>query len=239
MKQRLNSSILGASNNLTKQPTHTYQMQSCNAEHHQDMKHKEMSNKGICHKTYTTTGYITLGLCKVNANRTTIIKYKNYAKNTKHSSNTNPWKNSKESTTECLKNLHWLPIQKRIDYKICTLIYKYHKGKAPSYLQNLIQEKKKQTIPDLYQKTTKMFKQSHTQESTLLPADHSVPIVQIYGTHYQTESEKKSTLKNFKQYLKHIFSQLYACKVLSIMIGIPLSAIPNQQLLLLCLVNTH
>ena len=48
-----------------------------------------------------------------------------------------PWK----STAECLKSLHWLPIQQRIDYKICTLIHKCHNKQAPVYLQNLIQEK--------------------------------------------------------------------------------------------------
>ena len=50
-------------------------------------------------------------------------------------------KNAMESTTECLKALHWLPIQQRIDYKICTLIHKFHNKEAPVYLQNLIQEK--------------------------------------------------------------------------------------------------
>ena len=52
-------------------------------------------------------------------------------------------KSAKESTTDCLKTLHWLPIQQRIDYKIYTLIHKCNKGKTSSYLQNLMQEKKK------------------------------------------------------------------------------------------------
>ena len=39
-----------------------------------------------------------------------------------------------ESTTECLKTLHWLPIQQKIDYKICTLIHKCHNKQAPVYL---------------------------------------------------------------------------------------------------------
>ena len=50
-------------------------------------------------------------------------------------------KNAMESTTECFKPLHWLLIQQRIDYKICTLIHKCHNKRAPVYLQNLIQEK--------------------------------------------------------------------------------------------------
>ena len=90
---------------------------------------------------YTTTGYITLALCKLNASKTTTIEYKNHAENP-HSHKTNPCKNAKESTMECLKTLHWSLIQQRIDYKTCTLIHKCYKGKTPSYLQNLLQEKK-------------------------------------------------------------------------------------------------
>ena len=50
-------------------------------------------------------------------------------------------KNAMESTTQCLKTLHWLLIQWQIDYRICTLIYKCCSKQAPVYLQNLIQEK--------------------------------------------------------------------------------------------------
>ena len=91
-------------------------------------------------QTNFVAGHITPRLCKLNASRTAIIKYKNNAKSPKHSCKTNPWKKAMESTTECLKTLHWLPIQQRIDYKICTFIHKCHNKQAPVYLQNLIQE---------------------------------------------------------------------------------------------------
>ena len=67
-------------------------MQICNAENHQDKKHKEISNKGNMPQTYTTTGYITLGLCKLNASRTTIIKYENHAEIQNTAARLNPWK---------------------------------------------------------------------------------------------------------------------------------------------------
>ena len=50
-------------------------------------------------------------------------------------------KHAMESTPECFTTLHWLPIQQRIDYKICTLIHKCHNKQAPVYLQNLIKNK--------------------------------------------------------------------------------------------------
>ena len=37
-----------------------------------------------------------------------------------------------------LKDLHWLPVNKRIDHKICSMTYGCIKGTAPSYLQELI-----------------------------------------------------------------------------------------------------
>ena len=47
------------------------------------------------------------------------------------------------SPRECMKNLHWLPISKRIEHKILTVVYKCTRGLAPKYLQDLI----KQHIP--------------------------------------------------------------------------------------------
>ena len=44
---------------------------------------------------------------------------------------------------ECMKDLHWLPISKRIEHKILTVVYKCTRGLAPKCLQDLI----KQHIP--------------------------------------------------------------------------------------------
>ena len=45
------------------------------------------------------------------------------------------------STTECLRQLHWLPIKSGIAYKVLTMIFKCRHGMAPKYLQDLIQTK--------------------------------------------------------------------------------------------------
>ena len=42
------------------------------------------------------------------------------------------------SPRECRKNLHWLPISKRIEHKVLTIVYKCTRGLAPKYLQDLI-----------------------------------------------------------------------------------------------------
>ena len=42
-----------------------------------------------------------------------------------------------ESTTKCLKILHWLPIKARIEYKAIMLVHKSLQGQAPGYLQDM------------------------------------------------------------------------------------------------------
>ena len=105
------------------------------------MQHKEIPNKRNLQQTNSATGHTTLRLCKLNASNTTIIKYKNHAKSPNTAARLIPRRNVKESTMECLKTLHWLPIQQRKGYKICTLIHKCDTQQAPEYLQNLIEEK--------------------------------------------------------------------------------------------------
>ena len=50
-------------------------------------------------------------------------------------------KHQSHSATECLKQLHWLPIKSRIDYKVLTIVFKYKHGLAPKYLQDLLEAK--------------------------------------------------------------------------------------------------
>ena len=45
------------------------------------------------------------------------------------------------SATEARKELHWLPIKYRVQYKILILVHKCIKGEAPTYLIDLIKEK--------------------------------------------------------------------------------------------------
>ena len=49
-------------------------------------------------------------------------------------------RNLRDSITECLMELHWLPIDYRIQYKIVTLTHKCLHGIGPLYLRNLLVE---------------------------------------------------------------------------------------------------
>ena len=50
-------------------------------------------------------------------------------------------KQKSDSSKECLKTLHWLPIKYRINYKVCTLVFKCLHAMAPPYLIKLIKIK--------------------------------------------------------------------------------------------------
>ena len=50
-------------------------------------------------------------------------------------------KGKMDSTTSCLRQLHWLPVRQRIQYKILTLTYKSYHQTGPKYLQDLIVKK--------------------------------------------------------------------------------------------------
>ena len=42
------------------------------------------------------------------------------------------------SATQCLKELQWLPVKHRIQYKVLVLVYKRVRGEAPDYLINCL-----------------------------------------------------------------------------------------------------
>jgi len=45
-----------------------------------------------------------------------------------------PW----DHVSSALRDLHWLPIQQRIIYKLCVLMYQIHTGRSPSYMSSLV-----------------------------------------------------------------------------------------------------
>ena len=51
-------------------------------------------------------------------------------------------KSKYDSSTQCCKALHWLPIKACIKHKLLTLVHKCVHGEAPQYLKDLISEHK-------------------------------------------------------------------------------------------------
>ena len=52
-------------------------------------------------------------------------------------------KNKYSSSMNALYDLHWLPIQARIDFKILTIVHTCLYGDAPDYLKELLKKKQK------------------------------------------------------------------------------------------------
>ena len=47
-------------------------------------------------------------------------------------------RSKRDSATQCLKELHWLPVHLRIEYKLITTVYKCLHNQAPDYLKEMI-----------------------------------------------------------------------------------------------------
>ena len=47
---------------------------------------------------------------------------------------------NRDSITQCLYQLHWLPVRKWIAFKVLVLTFKLLHGEGPMYLKNLIQK---------------------------------------------------------------------------------------------------
>jgi hypothetical protein len=98
--------------------------------------------------------YLTMDTCRTIV-QAMVISHIDYANSLlfglpettiKHLQNIQNWaaklilrRSKYDSNTEALKYLHWLPVRKRIDYKLLTLVHKILYGEAPSYLKQLLQ----------------------------------------------------------------------------------------------------
>src|SRR5258706_4124541 len=43
-----------------------------------------------------------------------------------------------DHVTQALRQLHWLPIMQRVNYKLCTLMHSIHTGQCPKYLADTV-----------------------------------------------------------------------------------------------------
>ena len=45
---------------------------------------------------------------------------------------------ARDHVKPALKQLHWLPVEQRISYKLCLLMHHFHTDQAPQYLSNCV-----------------------------------------------------------------------------------------------------
>ena len=113
-----------------------------------------------------------------------------------------------DNITQCLKELHWLPVHQRIAYKILTLTYKCLNGQGPQYLREL--------LPPYVQ--CRQGLRSHNQQDLLLRpltrlktfADRSFSIADPTLWNQLPPSLRQADHLTFKKGLKtHLFQSFF------------------------------
>ena len=110
--------------------------------------------------------------------------------------------------TPTLKNLHWLPIQSRIKFKLLLLTYKCQQGIAPSYLSDLLQPH----IParNLRSIALEQLAVPHTRLKSVGERAFSFSAPKLWNE-LPIEMRHAPTLQSFKSALKrHLFTNVYA-----------------------------
>ena len=87
-----------------------------------------------------------------------------------------------EHTTPVLENLHWLPVQQRIMFKVVLFVFKCLNGLAPPYLPELITVKKTRAVVN-YDQMAAYKRRKQTTNSVTEPFLY---VVLCSGTGYQS-----------------------------------------------------
>ena len=113
-----------------------------------------------------------------------------------------------ESITPVLIDLHWLPIQQRIQFKVLLLVYKALHKQSPTYISNLLQ----------LQPSRRQLRSSTSAFQLLEPRTHSVTFADrsfsCFGPRQWNSLphhiKNAQTVVGFKKLLKHhLFHQAY------------------------------
>lgn len=123
-------------------------------------------------------------------------------------------KNKRDSANECLKELHWLPIRFRIDFKNMCLVYKCLNGLAPKYLEDLLvveQGNGKYSLRSGSNTQGIKLKIPRTKRKTFADRSFSVAGPKEWNS-LPNYVKKSQTLEKFKQNLKtYYFKYAFNC----------------------------
>jgi len=110
--------------------------------------------------------------------------------------------------TPLLNTLHWLPVQRRTDYKVALLTFKVHSTSTPSYLHRPLQDRedvhnlqRRSATPALCRPFTKTTMAKRAFHCTAPAIWNSLPKTVL----------DSDTVTSFKSRLKtHLFSQAFS-----------------------------
>ena len=113
-----------------------------------------------------------------------------------------------ESSTSCLRNLHWLPIRARIEHKLLTITYKCLNGEAPDYLSELLS-----VIPESRRmvRSSNKYKQlvvPRVKRKTFAAGSFSIIVPSLWNE-LPDSLRKANSVEIFKAELKTLFRGYY------------------------------
>ena len=117
-------------------------------------------------------------------------------------------RSKKDSITECLKELHWLPIRQRIQYKILILTHKCVNKIGPKYLQDLIHLRPPVRTGLRSSQKTNLLVRPITKCSTFADRSFSVGAPLLWNA--LPDSMRQLNFLTFKKMVKtHFFRQAF------------------------------
>ena len=112
-------------------------------------------------------------------------------------------KAKRDHVTTLFRKFHWLPLQAKIDYKICVLCFKCINKTAPSYLSDLLE----QYVPSrLLRSGSQNLLKIPPRANKKSTERHSSTVPHIFGIRYHLISEKPRVKVNLKMTLRPTFS---------------------------------
>jgi hypothetical protein len=111
--------------------------------------------------------------------------------------------------TPVLIDLHWLPVEQRIRYKISTLVFKIRQSKQPAYLASLIND----YVPgrDLRSSEQSKYKLAEPRSKTVLASRRFSSAAPVIWNSIPLTIQSSQSLDSFKSKLKtHLFKLAYA-----------------------------
>ena len=113
----------------------------------------------------------------------------------------------RQHITPMLRDLHWLPIAYRVEYKILTLTYRALQGEAPSYIIDLIKQKKQVRALRLQSAPTLDVSRTKTARYGDRAFNNAAPVL---WNKLPARIRSIDTLDSFRKTLKtHLFCQAY------------------------------
>ena len=123
-----------------------------------------------------------------------------------------------DSSTRCLAELHWLPIQQRIGFKIISLVHKSLYGLVPQYLVDLLTRKVPRRVGIWSNNRTSQLEVLATTRKTFTARAFSVLGPQLWNT----LPDWLQNIDNYSSFNKNLKTFLYR-KAFSSLVGLDIS----------------